>query len=157
MIKFVARWISSGFGSGYALRAPGTFGSVAAFIFWWLLHRLEVLKSPYATLILAVATTIVGTAAAAYCMRLTPNSSDPQWIVIDEWAGLFIALTAIPPAHWSAALLALVLFRIFDATKLGPVAWAEQLPGAYGVMADDVVAGALTAGVIVLCRTTGIL
>jgi phosphatidylglycerophosphatase A len=157
MIKFVAQWISSGFGSGYAVVAPGTFGSVAAFIFWWLLLRLGIPHSPYTTLILAVVTTIVGTIAVAYCMRLSPNSPDPQWIVIDEWAGLFVALAVIPSAHWSAALVSIIVFLIFDATKVGPVAWAEQLPGAYGVMADDLVAGALTAGVIVLCRTTGIL
>jgi phosphatidylglycerophosphatase A len=157
MLKTLAHWISSGFGSGYAFVAPGTFGSIAGFIFWWLLFRLNIASTSSATLALAAVTTCVGSIAVTYSMRFTPGSSDPQWIVIDEWAGLFIALAGLTPSNWAAALAGLALFRVLDATKLGPVAWAEQLPGAYGVMADDLVAGALTAGIITLCRTAGIL
>jgi len=157
MLRLLAQWISSGFGSGYALAAPGTFGSIAAFIFWWLLSNLGILAHPYGAVVLAASTIFVGTAAVAYCMNLSPESSDPQWIVVDEWAGLFIALLGLTPANLTAALLALAVFRVLDATKFGPVGWAEQLPGAFGVMADDVVAGALTAVIIMLCRTAGFL
>jgi phosphatidylglycerophosphatase A len=90
-------------------------------------------------------------------MRGTPESSDPQWIVIDEWAGLFVALAGLTPSNWTTAFVAFILFRVFDASKVGPVAWAEQLPGAYGVMADDLVAGILTAGCIAAMRAFGLL
>jgi phosphatidylglycerophosphatase A len=157
MLKLFAQWISSGFGSGYSPIAPGTFGSIAAFILWWVLCSLGALPHPSGTLFLAAITTVVGTIAVTACISSSPEASDPQWIVIDEWAGLFIALAGLTPSNWQAALVALGVFRIFDASKLGPVGWAEQLPGAYGIMADDLVAGALTAGVILLCRNVGVL
>jgi phosphatidylglycerophosphatase A len=157
MLRTLANWISSGCGSGYALIAPGTFGSVAALIFWWLLFGVNALSATSSTLALAAATSCVGTVAVAYSMRFTPDISDPQWIVIDEWAGLFIALVGLTPSNWMAVLVAFILFRVLDATKLGPVAWAEQLPGAYGVMADDIVAGILTAGSLAICRACGII
>jgi phosphatidylglycerophosphatase A len=50
-------------------------------------------------------------------------------------------------------LLAFLLFRAFDILKPGPVGWADRRKGAFGVMLDDVVAGALAAGVIGLLRT----
>ena len=70
---------------------------------------------------------------------------DPGWVVIDEFAGQWITL--VPLHHLSAVglILAFVLFRFFDITKLGPVGWADRQHGAFGVMADDVIAGAIAA------------
>lgn len=71
-----------------------------------------------------------------------PNAKiDPQFIVIDEWAGMSISLLYISPSNYLAVISAFLLFRFFDITKLGPVGWAENLPGAWGIMLDDVVAG----------------
>jgi phosphatidylglycerophosphatase A len=69
------------------------------------------------------------------------GGEDPQWIVIDEWAGVCIALIGADPRNLLGVLGALVMFRIFDIVKPGPVSWAEDLPGAWGIMADDVIAG----------------
>jgi phosphatidylglycerophosphatase A len=143
----VAAWISSGFGSGYAQVAPGTFGSAAALMFWWLLYNLGTLSSPQSQVVLIAVTIVVGTAVIGICVR-KETDADPQWIVIDEWAGLFIALFGLYPAQWALALVGFVAFRIFDATKMGPVGWAEKLPREHGIMADDIVAGALSALVV---------
>jgi phosphatidylglycerophosphatase A len=85
-------------------------------------------------------TIVLGTLAIR--LSLGANSAkDPQWIVIDEWAGLFVALVGVNWRVGWQVLLAVILFRIFDISKVGPIRSAERLPGAVGIMADDVVAG----------------
>ena len=76
----------------------------------------------------------------------------PQWIVIDEWAGLFIALVGLQPSQWLLVLVAWISFRFFDVSKIGPVGVAERLPGAIGIMGDDVVAGVLAGAVVWIAR-----
>lgn len=151
IVTWVARWISSGVGSGYAFVAPGTWGSAAALVFWWLMWRNGFVGSLQSQLALIAVTTVVGTAAVGLCVR-GESSKDPQWIVIDEWAGLYVALLGLAPANIVWVTAAFCLFRLFDATKWGPVGWAERLPNEFGIMGDDLVAGALTALVIYLCR-----
>ncbi len=68
-------------------------------------------------------------------------------MVIDEWAGLQVSFLALSTFDFLQILSAFVLFRIFDITKPPLVSHAEKLPGAYGVMADDLVAG-LYAGIV---------
>lgn len=149
----LSNWISSGFGSGYAWIAPGTFGSAAALIFWFLLHALGMPASFSSHAILFALTTIVGTCAVAHSIRSDAESADPPWIVIDEWSGLFLALATLTPNQLGWIALGFLLFRVLDALKWGPVAWAEKLPGAWGIMADDVVAGLLTALLLSICRS----
>ena len=93
---------------------------------------------------MALATTLVGLVSAHVCVSGS-GEKDPGWIVIDEWAGLFVALIGVNPASVWMVLSAFCFFRLFDVVKPGPVAWAERLPGAAGIMADDLVAGALSA------------
>lgn len=133
-----ARLISSGFGSGYVRKAPGTVGSVAAVCAWLLLRHFDVCAPLVATGIVS----LVGLLAVAVTIQ-GQSDTDPQWIVIDEWAGVFIALLAVDSGNLFHVLLAFVGFRLFDIVKPGPVRWAEDLPGAFGIMADDVVAGML--------------
>jgi phosphatidylglycerophosphatase A len=149
----ISNWVSSGFGSGHARIAPGTFGSAAALIFWFLLHAIGMPASFPAHAALFAVTAIVGTLAVAHSIDSQPEAADPPWIVIDEWAGLFIALTTLAPNQLGWIALGFGLFRLFDALKWGPVGWAEKLPGAWGIIADDVVAGALTALLVGLCRS----
>ena len=76
-----------------------------------------------------------------------------SYIVIDEWVGQWIALSFLP-VNLSFALLGFILFRFFDISKIGPVKYFEKLPGAVGVMADDVAAGFLSMLTIYLLRVT---
>ncbi len=74
------------------------------------------------------------------------SNSDPSEVVIDEWVGMWIALLMIPN-EWLWLGIAFLLFRIFDIIKVYPANRFERLPGGWGIMMDDVVAG-LYAGVI---------
>ena len=140
MSSRIASLVSSGFGSGYAPKAPGTFGTVAAAVAWLALSWAGALASVEAQWACAVVTIVLGTLAIR--LSLGANSAkDPQWIVIDEWAGLFVALVGVNWRVGWQVLLAVILFRIFDISKVGPIRSAERLPGAVGIMADDVVAG----------------
>lgn len=149
MISSITSFISSGFGSGYAPKAPGTVGSVAATVAWVVASWVGLLSSPASHLIAASVVIVVGTWATKISLD-EEGGEDPQWIVIDEWAGVCIALIGTSVSHPLHVLMAFALFRFFDILKPGPVGKAEDLPGAFGIMGDDVVAGicALICGAI---------
>ena len=69
------------------------------------------------------------------------GEEDSPSIVIDEVVGLFVAMTGVSPSFWSV-VLGFMLFRLWDIWK--PFEWIEELPGGWGVMADDALAGILT-------------
>jgi phosphatidylglycerophosphatase A len=82
---------------------------------------------------------IVGIPAATIVARES-GREDPGFVVVDEVAGQWIALLG-SQANWRHALLALVLFRIFDITKPFPIRKLEYLPEGWGIVLDDVGAG----------------
>jgi phosphatidylglycerophosphatase A len=137
----LARWIAAGFGTGYAPVAAGTVASAAAVVTGAGLFHL----SPYALAFAALLATFGGGAA----VRRAGIEGDPGWVVIDEFAGQWITLLALPRLTIPGLIAAFILFRLFDITKLGPVGWADRRHGAFGIMADDVIAG-LIAGVVLL-------
>lgn len=151
MISRSAAFISSGFGSGYAPKAPGTVGTVAAVFIWVLLSWLGLLSSTTSHALFALFVSVVGTIAAKVSLD-EEGGEDPQWIVIDEWAGVFVALIGADASNWFHVAMAFAAFRFFDIVKPGPVSSAEDLPGAFGVMADDIVAGAFALLAMVLLR-----
>ena len=131
-------------GVGRLKPAPGTWGS--------LLVLPAALLGPVATLSLAILVTIIGFYAVRDVLRETPDQ-DPGWIVVDEAAGMLIALAGLSvDANIWDVLIALGLFRVFDILKPWPISWADQQEGAFGVMLDDVVAGALVALALILAR-----
>ncbi len=141
----LARLIASGLGSGFAPRAPGTAGSLAALAAGGLLLSW----SPAALPAAALAAVLVGTWAIAAARA----GDDPGWVVIDEVAGQWIAM--LPLAHpgwnwsgWRGLVLAFALFRALDIAKPGPVGWADRRSGPVAVMADDVIAGVLAAALV---------
>ena len=77
---------------------------------------------------------------------------DPGWVVIDEFAGQWITMLALPAVSVPGLLIAFVLFRLFDITKLGPVGWADRKHGPFGIMADDVIAGLIAALIVSIGR-----
>lgn len=135
-------WIASGGGIGRVPFAPGTVASLAAVLIGalalWLDHRLLTL--------LAIATCVIGT----WAIHETGEQGDPGWIVIDEFAGQWIAMLGLGRVSLYGLIAAFVLFRLFDIIKLGPVGWADRKDGAIGVMADDVVAGVIVAAILFL-------
>ena len=146
------RWvdlISAGFGSGWSKVAPGTVGTAAALLVWLLFHQAQFSNLIISEVLLLGCTTLIGSLAVRISLR-SSQVTDPGWIVIDEWAGIFLALMAVNPESFSQVLCAFALFRFFDIRKPGPVRWAESLPAEYGVMADDLVAGALALALLEL-------
>ncbi len=81
------------------------------------------------------------------------GAADPGWIVIDEFAGQWIAMLPLSafahsPVAFSGLAASFALFRLFDIAKPGPVGWADRRHDAVGVMADDVIAGAIAAAIL---------
>jgi phosphatidylglycerophosphatase A len=139
-VQRVARWIAAGFGTGFAPVAAGTVASAAATLVGAVLLRW----SPLALLVAALLATFGG----LWAVRAARVDGDPGWVTIDEFAGQWIALLGLAAATPIGLLAAFALFRFFDVTKLGPVGWADRRHGAAGIMADDLIAGALTGGIL---------
>jgi phosphatidylglycerophosphatase A len=140
----LARFIAAGFGTGYTPVAAGTVASAAAALTGAGLLQL----SPLALVAAALLATIGGMVA----VTRAGVEGDPGWVVIDEFAGQWISLMALARPTLAGVVAAFVLFRLFDVTKLGPVGWADRQHGAFGVMADDVIAGIIAALVLGLVR-----
>jgi phosphatidylglycerophosphatase A len=140
----LARLIASGLGAGRSPWAPGTAGSLLAL----LLGALLMLASPAALPLAALAATIGG----VWAIRAARVDGDPGWVVIDEVAGQWIAMLPLPHPAWPGLLAAFALFRLLDIAKPGPVGWADRRHGAVGVMADDVIAGAIAAAILALVQ-----
>jgi phosphatidylglycerophosphatase A len=133
------------FYTGYIPSAPGTWGTLAGLLFWLLIS----VNSNFNQILLIVATFIAGILVAGSIER-KQTGKDPGFIVIDEVVGIWITLFFIPAALQREPLqliLAFILFRFFDITKIFPVKNCEKLKGGLGIMADDVMAG-LMAGLI---------
>lgn len=140
----IARFIAAGCGTGLAPVAAGTVASaVAVAIGAGLLAW-----SPIVLLIVCLVASLGGYEA----VRRAGVEGDPGWVVIDEFAGQWITLLALPAPTVPGLLAAFVLFRIFDITKLGPIGWADRQHGAFGIMADDVIAGIVSAVLLGLVR-----
>jgi phosphatidylglycerophosphatase A len=136
--------IGTFFGAGLLKPGPGTYGSVAAVLLWFIaahIFPVSSLSLTIGTIIAAVAVTLIGIPAATIVARES-GREDPGHVVIDEVAGQLIALIAIP-ADWQHAALSLLLFRLFDILKPPPIRQLERLPKGTGIMLDDVAAGIL--------------
>ncbi len=125
---------------------PGTYGSAAAMLLWvGAAHLWHGAALVVGTVVAALVATGVGIPAAKIAARES-GRKDPGFVVIDEVAGQWIALIGVR-TDWSHALLALVLFRVFDIWKPWPVRRLEALPEGTGIVLDDVAAGLLALGV----------
>jgi phosphatidylglycerophosphatase A len=139
-MRFVSRMIASGFGTGFAPVAPGTVGSLAALAIGALLLTGPVWALP--------ACIVLATAIGLWAVGRAGGDEDPGWVVIDEFAGQWIAMLPLASPSPLGLLAAFLLFRLFDITKPGPVGWADRKHGAAGVMGDDVIAGAIAGALI---------
>ena len=140
-----ARLIASGGCVGLVPIAPGTVASLVALLLGALLMRLP----PYALSIAILLATIGG----LWAIRSLHIDDDPGWVVIDEFAGQWVALLGLAQASVAGLLTAFVVFRILDVVKPGPIGWADRQSGAAGIMADDIIAGAITAGIVWAMRS----
>jgi phosphatidylglycerophosphatase A len=123
--------------------APGTAGSLAALIIAIALHYLLGYGRGYerATLLLLTAILLAPGIWSAGVVAKQTNKPDPQIVVVDEVIGQWITLAGAATFNWKTWLTAFVLFRLLDMWKPAPARQLESLPGGWGVVADDVMAG----------------
>ena len=136
--------ITTLFGVGYCPGLPGTAASVVAVLIFILI------KSPIYYLIFTVASV-----AAAFLLS-TPAEKvfgvkDCKKIVIDDFSGMLVSLLFIPKTI-KFVIIAFFLFRMFDMLKVPPANKLERLPGARGIVGDDLVAGIYANIVIQIAR-----
>ncbi|MGH9797562.1 MAG: phosphatidylglycerophosphatase A family protein [Candidatus Polarisedimenticolia bacterium] len=125
------------FGAGRAAVAPGTVGTLAALPFAVAAgHFLPAWAYALVTVLLSGAA-IWSAGVAARALR----RHDPQPVVIDEAAGIFVTLLWVPPAPFTV-FGGFLLFRVFDVLKPPPARGAERLAGGWGIVTDDLIAGA---------------
>lgn len=145
--------VATFFGAGLGKPGPGTWGSVAAVLLWaayaWAFHPMP--RTLLLVLLAGVALSILLGVPAATVAARESGRKDPQFVVIDEVAGQWIALLFCP-ADWRHGLIALILFRLFDITKPFPARQLESLPEGWGIVFDDVAAGLYALGVASVLR-----
>ena len=154
MLSHPAHTIAMGLGSGLSPKAPGTSGTLWAWLAWLV---LQAYLSPAAQGLLIAASVVLGWWACTVTAKHL-GVSDPGCIVWDEVVAMWLILWLVLPAGFWAQVAAFVLFRFFDAVKPGPVAWADQQfkgfgwRGGFGILWDDLVAAFCTLLVIALWR-----
>ena len=157
MLSHPAHAIALGFGSGLSRIGPGTVGTLWAWLAFVLLQR-HLGDAQWALLL--VAGVLVGVWACTVTARHL-GVADPGAIVWDEVIAFWAVLWLVTPTGWWTQLVAFMLFRIFDAAKPGPVAWADELfklrrgqrigwRQGVGILLDDLVAALCTLLVMAL-------
>ena len=133
-------WLAFGFGSGFAPKAPGTLGSAAATLLYLPLAELPL--AIYCVLV------VLGFVAGVWICGSTSRQlgvHDHGGIVWDEFVGVWITLTAVPP-KLSGMLFGFLLFRLLDIVKPWPIKCADKkVHGGFGIMLDDAIAGILAS------------
>ena len=131
----------TGMGSGLSPWAPGTMGTLAGVVLYLLVWKGF---STFWYLLFTLLLVWLGARAADKGEEIWGEEDSPR-IVIDEVAGFLIAMIGVIPSFWSV-LLGFLLFRFWDIWK--PFEWIEELPGGWGIMADDVLAGIITCAML---------
>jgi phosphatidylglycerophosphatase A len=163
--------IATAFGLGYLPKAPGTWGSLAGFLVYALTKfvfplnplsggalpmRDQVMWAAITGLPITITIALIGVWAASRAAEYA-HKKDPQFVVIDEVSGQHLTyLFSLSPLNWKYLLLGFILFRVFDIWKPFPARQAESLPGGWGIMADDWIAGIYAALGLWIARAAGL-
>lgn len=130
------------FGAGYFPVAPATLGSLLTLGLWWWMSAWPPALYLGATAALALlAFWICGEAEKSL-------GHDAQPIILDEVVGMLVTMAFAPPHNLPAAAAGFLLFRFFDILKPPPAYNAQNLPGGFGVVMDDVFAGLYALGIL---------
>jgi phosphatidylglycerophosphatase A len=138
---------STGFFTGFVPFAPGTIGTITGIIIFLLTSKLSPLQQSMLFL-LYFSLSIIATKKAILFLK----STDPPQIVCDEIIGIWISLMFFKP-NVKTIILGFILFRLLDILKPFPIKHFEKLPGAFGIIADDLIAGLFTKGLLWLILT----
>ena len=134
------------FYAGYSPVAPGTIGTLVAMIIYIIENlvfysidpvKINIFNSIFLLIIIYPSIRLANSAEKFY------KTKDPNQVVIDELLGYWTGVLFIP-FSFSYAIIAFILFRFFDITKPFPIRYFESLPGGWGIIMDDIVAGIYT-------------
>ena len=131
---------------GFFPFAPGTAGSLAALALFAVVRWVGV---PAFEVGVILAILVLGIWAANGAERAL-GRKDPGQVVIDEVLGMLITL-ALLPVSLTGVFVGFLLFRLFDVVKPYPAGRLEHLPGGYGIMLDDAMAGVYSYIVLRVC------
>ncbi len=131
------RTIATVGGLGFVPKIPGTLGSAVGLVLAWVLSAHPAQQGIGCLVAIALALWSAGPTARQM------GSTDPQAIIIDEVAGMMVALVALP-VHWKIYGAGFLLFRFLDIVKPSPIRRLERLPGSWGILLDDLAASLLT-------------
>ena len=154
MLQHPAHMIALGFGSGLPRIAPGTFGTLWAWLAYLVLAQW--LDKAQIGWVIAASIPVGWWACTVTAQHM--RVADPGHIVWDEVVAMWIILWLCTPLGFWGQLVCFALFRFFDAVKPQPVKWADRLfkgfgpRGGWGIMWDDLVAAFCTLLVIALWR-----
>jgi phosphatidylglycerophosphatase A len=137
---FFHKLISTSLGIGYIGKGAGTVAAVVCCICWYLAWRGGY-PPAWISLIITAFITLIGVWSSTVVEQIW--GKDPARVVIDEVAGMCISLLFLPVSV-KYLLYALILFRFFDIVKPLFIRKMELLPGGWGIMMDDVLAGVYT-------------
>ena len=143
-------FLAFGFGSGLFKKAPGTMGTVAAIPVCWLFA----LAGNYFYYALTLVAVIAGVGICEVAAKKL-GEHDFGGIVWDEVAGLLVTMCWVP-FSWPALLVGFVLFRLFDIVKPWPNIWVDRkVSGGFGIMFDDILAGVMSGGILLIIADMG--
>jgi phosphatidylglycerophosphatase A len=138
----LALWIATSGGVGFFPVWPGTVGAAVGLVVVVAMQRLPLTEVGLSAIVGLTASVIFGIGVwAAGRAEESFGCSDPSRVVVDEVVGQMVTLLTCPRASWKLLLTGFALFRFFDVIKPFPAGRAEHLPGGWGIMTDDVVAG----------------
>ncbi len=142
LMTFLARLISTAFGIGYSPIGPGTMGALATVIIYWFSPELTTLQLVLFCIFITLLGVFTSSITEKEFQKRAGNNKvhDPGIIIIDEIAGMLVALIALPKTL-PLVIAAFFLFRFFDIVKPFPIKKIEKLPTGWGIMFDDVAAG----------------
>ena len=145
----LAVWIATAGVVGYVPLAPGTAGSLVGVAVVVGLGHLPLPRAGASALLAATAVVLFALGVwGAGEAEVFFGRKDPGQVVIDEVVGQMLTFILLPHAPWKWLLGGFVLFRAFDIAKPFPARQAERIPRGWGIMVDDVVAGAYGLGVL---------
>ncbi len=144
---FIYEFIATVCFVGYFPKAPGTAGSFVTLLLVYFLPTISFLHSIVLLSVIFFVGIFVSTKIAKFY-----KLHDPSIVVVDELLGMWIGLLALPKIWW-LYLIAFILFRFFDITKIYPINKLEKIKDGWGIMLDDLLAGIFTFLVVHLLKT----
>ncbi|HDR05378.1 MAG TPA: phosphatidylglycerophosphatase A [Candidatus Marinimicrobia bacterium] len=148
----LARMVGTFFYIGYMPLAPGTWGSLALVLLLYVFP----LNDLYWQMVILISL-ILASVWSGNILEKADHKEDPRYIVIDEVAGMFLALFALPSDNFKVCLIAFILFRIFDIVKPFGINRLQDIHGGVGIVADDLAAGLLAWIITTILFTAGMI